>query len=46
MRNNDNNSVTSVMAESVKLNIGETQTFTVQSPVNQGKMFVSIEKDD
>ncbi|MDD3262384.1 MAG: MG2 domain-containing protein [Candidatus Absconditabacteria bacterium] len=46
VRNNDNNSVTSLMAESVKLNIGETQTFTVQSPVNQGKIFVSIEKDD
>lgn len=46
MRNNDNNSVTSVMADSVMLKIGDTQTFTVQSPVNEGKLFVSIEKDD
>jgi uncharacterized protein YfaS (alpha-2-macroglobulin family) len=46
MRNNDNNSVTSVMAESVMLKVWDIQTFTVQSPINSWKMFVSIEKDD
>ena len=35
-----------MVADKSILNIGDTASFTVKSPVSSGKMFVTVEKDD
>lgn len=41
-----NNSVTELTAEKTVLKPGEKASFTLKSPVNSGKVFVTVEKDD
>lgn len=41
-----NNSVTELTAEKTVLKPGEKAVFTLKSPVNSGKVFVTVEKDD
>jgi len=44
--NDRNNSVTDLIADKTMMKVGETAAFTLKSPVSNGKMFVTIEKDD
>jgi len=44
--NNGNNTTTDLTSEKSMLKIGDTAKFTLKSPVNSGKMFVTVEKDD
>ncbi|MBP8017071.1 hypothetical protein KAZ01_03620, partial [Candidatus Gracilibacteria bacterium] len=44
--NEGNNTVTDLVSEKSMLKVGETANFVLKSPVNNGKMFVAIEKDD
>ncbi|MFB0964346.1 MAG: alpha-2-macroglobulin family protein, partial [Patescibacteria group bacterium] len=41
-----NNSITELTAEKAVLKPGEKAVFTLKSPVNSGKVFVTVEKDD
>lgn len=41
-----NNSITELTAEKTVLKPGEKAVFTLKSPVNSGKVFVTVEKDD
>ncbi len=41
-----NNSITELTAEKTVLKPGERASFTLKSPVNSGKVFVTVEKDD
>lgn len=41
-----NNSVTELTAEKTVLKPGENAVFTLKSPVNSGKVFITVEKDD
>ncbi|MDD5769828.1 MAG: MG2 domain-containing protein [Candidatus Gracilibacteria bacterium] len=42
----DNNSVTDLEADKITYKLGETATFTLKSPVNNGKALIVVEKDD
>ncbi len=41
-----NNSLTSMIAEKTVLKPGEKAAFTLKTPVNSGKAFIAVEKDD
>lgn len=42
----ENNSITKVIAEKTMVNVWDKAQYTIQSPINTGIIFVSIEKDD
>jgi uncharacterized protein YfaS (alpha-2-macroglobulin family) len=42
----ENNSVTKVIAEKTMVDVGEIAKYTIQSPINTGTIFMTIEKDD
>lgn len=44
--NNGNNTTTDLIADKSILKVWDKAKFTLQSPVNNGKLFISIEKDD
>ncbi len=44
--NDGNNTITDLIADKTMMKIGETAAFTLKSPVKNGKMLVTIEKDD
>ncbi|MDQ1344256.1 MAG: alpha-2-macroglobulin [Patescibacteria group bacterium] len=41
-----NNSITQMTAEKTVMKPGEKAVFTLKSPVNSGKVFITVEKDD
>lgn len=44
--NNGNNTTTDLTSEKNMLKVGETASFTLKSPVKEGKVFIAVEKDD
>lgn len=46
LRRTENNSVTKVIAEKTMVNVWDNAQYTIQSPINTGIIFVSIQKDD
>ncbi len=44
--NNWNNDITDIVWDKTLVKIGETNTYTLKSPINSGKALIMIEKDD
>ncbi len=44
--NNGNNDITDIVWDKTLVKAGETNTYTLKSPVNSGKALIMIEKDD